>query len=101
MIKNMNTSVHFTMSTSTLFRNIAQQIKRKPKPHSTLVLNRCISNKEFNESQTLKSSKHLRVRNMSSISKKTSESHTVSSSQRPYTVVVEGNIGSGKVSNRC
>ena len=96
----MNTSVHFTMSTSTLFRNILQQMKRKSSANSTLVLNRSISNKEFNESQTLKLSKHLSVRNMSSISKKVSESQTVSTSQRPYTVVVEGNIGSGKVSER-
>ena len=100
MIKNMNTSVHFTMSTSTLFRNIAQQIKRKPSSNSTLVLNRSISNKKFNESQTLKLSKDLRVHNMSSISKKISETQTVSTSKRPYTVVVEGNIGSGKVSER-
>ena len=96
----MNTSVHFTMSTSTLFRNILQQMKRKSSANSTLVLNRSISNKEFNESQTLISSKHLHVRNMSSMSKKVSESQTVSTSQRPYTVVVEGNIGSGKVSER-
>jgi len=92
----MNTSVHFTMSTSTLFRNIAQQIDRKIRANSTLLLNRRISNKECNESQTLKLSKHLRVRNMNSKSKTISESQTGPTSQRPYTVVVEGNIGSGK-----
>ena len=88
------------MSTSTLFRNIVQQTKRKPSANSTLGFNRSISNKVFNESQTLKQSKHLRVRNMSSMSKKVSESQTVSTYKRPYTVVVEGNIGSGKVSER-
>ena len=88
------------MSTSTLFRNIAQQIDRKIRANSTLLLNRRISNKECNESQTLKLSKHLRVRNMNSKSKTISESQTGPTSQRPYTVVVEGNIGSGKVCER-
>ena len=85
------------MLPSTIFRILAQQLKTKGRTVSTLVPNTCLSKEVVIEKQILDKTKHLFLRNMSSNSNKILENQPKSSFKRPYTVVVEGNIGSGKV----
>ena len=85
------------MLPSTMFRILSQQTKTKGRTVSTLVCNTSLSKEVVIEKQILNRSKHLFLRNMSSNLNKILENQPNSSSKRPYTVVVEGNIGSGKV----
>ena len=87
------------MTTTIVFRNIVNQIKTKAITNLTLVPNQIISGKVSTDDKFLKILKHVSVRSMSSMSKIISENETICTSKRPYTVVVEGNIGSGKVIN--
>ena len=85
------------MLPSTMFRILSQQTKTKGRTVSTLVCNTSLSKEVVIEKQILNRSKDLFPRNMSSNLNKILENQQNSSSKRPYTVVVEGNIGSGKV----
>ena len=96
-LQNTKTSSYFTMLPPSIFRILAQQLKTKGQTVSTLVPNTSLSKEVVIEKQILNKTKHLFLRNMSSNSNKILENQPKSSSKRPYTVVVEGNIGSGKV----
>ena len=91
----MSARTSFTMST--MFRLANQQIKTQYCSVSTLVHNESLSNKVLDENKLRKKFKHLLIRNMNSVQKQDSELKGNNSSKQPYTIVVEGNIGSGKV----
>jgi len=82
------------MSTMCRLGNI--QIKTQYRTVSTLVHNLRISNKVLCEKQFKKRSKYLSIRSMNSVQKQDNHDQGNNPSKQPYTIVVEGNIGSGK-----